>query len=323
MTSSVRTTNDRNLLVAGISAILDIPLQSSSPVNQSVKPTKVSLSDYHRKTYSYGQVGNTLMDLRTSSTRNSRNKVNQQIELYTKTLTGQDITVQVDSDGTTDDVRNALQITNSVATNQSSVIFAGKQLKNGRQLSGYGIQDKCTVHVVPHLQDGSPTILDPESMDPQYDHDFSTTKDNNKVFTRGSIKYVRPCGWKRFAIKVSDKFENMIWLGQSNSEGEWPVSYHGTGFHQDRSIAMDGYDLTKGKKFTFTYGVYSTPDIEVAEKYGVKFSYGNERYLILFQNRVNPQTLMKLSADNNGMGEYWVSPTDKDIRPYAVCIRKL
>lgn len=34
---------------------------------------------------------------------------------------------------------------------------------------------------------------------------------------------------------------------------------------------MSDYDLRKGKRVLFGYGVYSTPDIEVAEKYAKKF----------------------------------------------------
>jgi hypothetical protein len=160
-------------------------------------------------------------------------------------------------------------------------------------------------------------------MDPRYNYDFTNLTDKDREFTRGGIKYVRPCGWQRFAIKVSDKYENLVWLGATNNPGEWPVSYHGTGFNQAKTIAMDGYDLTKGKRFAFGYGVYSTPDIKVAEKYAIKFLHGNEQYLVVLQNRVNPETLVKVSGDRTGVGEYWINSDDKDVRPYGVCIRKI
>ncbi len=182
---------------------------------------------------------------------------------------------------------------------------------------------KSVLHLVLRLRGGEQSILDPSSVDPRYDYDFTNLKDENTEFTRGGMKYVRPCGWKRYAIKVSDKFENAVWLGQSNNPGEWPVSYHGTGLHQAKTIAMDGYDLTKGKRFAFGHGVYSTPDINVAQKYAIKFSYQNDQYLVVLQNRVNPATLTKVSVEKTGIGEYWISPIDKDVRPYGVCIRKI
>ncbi|CAF4122375.1 unnamed protein product, partial [Rotaria sp. Silwood1] len=48
-----------------------------------------------------------------------------------------------------------------------------------------------------------------------------------------------------------------------------------------------------------------------------------KNYLVLLQNRVNPTTLVKISADRTGVGEYWASPSYEDIRPYGICIRKL
>ena len=178
-------------------------------------------------------------------------------------------------------------------------------------------------HLELRLRGGGISILDPSSVDPRYDYDFTNINDKNKEFMRVGIKYARPCGWKRYAIKVLDKFENTVWLGQNNNPGEWPVSYHGTGRNEAKTIAMDGFDLTKGKRFVFGYGVYSTPDIKVAEKYAKRFTYKNNQYLVVLQNRVNPQTLLKLSANQTGVGEYWISPSDKGIRPYGLCIRKL
>jgi ubiquitin len=263
------------------------------------------------------------MDRETYTNTNSRNRSSDKIEIYVKTLTGKTITLYVDSNGTIKDIKNALQDVEGIPPDEQRLIFAGTQLRDAVQLHQYGIHNCCVLHLLLCLRGGGPIILDPNSMDPQYDYDFTNIKDNNTAFTRASMKYVRPCGWERVAIKVSDKFEDMVWLGQSNNEGEWPVSYHGTGFDQARSIAIDGYNLTKGKRFLFGIGIYSTPDINVAEKYAVKFSCDSDQYLIVLQNRVNPKTLIKISADQTGVGEYWVNPTDKDIRPYGICIKKI
>ena len=48
---------------------------------------------------------------------------------------------------------------------------------------------------------------------------------------RGGLEYKRPCGWKRYALKVIDKYENNNWIGKedkSNNDSEWAISYHGT-----------------------------------------------------------------------------------------------
>ena len=42
----------------------------------------------------------------------------------------------------------------------------------------------------------------------------------------------------------------------------------------------------------------------------------------MFQNRVNPNNLARLSKQETGVGEYWISPNEEDLRPYDICIKK-
>ncbi|RGB43417.1 hypothetical protein C1646_661459 [Rhizophagus diaphanus] len=171
-------------------------------------------------------------------------------------------------------------------------------------------------------------FIDSDFLDPMYDCDFTNIVDDIK-FMRGSYEYRRPCGWKRIAVKVLNKYGDNAWLGKAAKKGswryesdpnEWPVSYHGTDKFNARSIAETGFDITKGKRFKFGYGIYSTPDINVAALFANKFIHNNEVYCLVFQNRVNPQTLNKI---NTSIGEYWISPQSDDIRPYGICIKKL
>ena len=324
MAFAINSKNDQDLLAAAISAIIDIPLGSSTDFPSSAE--RVSLFDHYDKTYSYGQVGGTsLIPLLPpkSTTKAVKKTTGNEIEVFVKTLNSETLACNVDPNETIEDLKNVIRDMRGIPSDQQRMIFSGKQLEDGRLLSDYGIHNGSVLHLVPRLRGGGISILDPSSVDPRYNYDFTNVNDEGRVFTRGGMGYARPCGWKRYAIKVSDKFENSVWLGHADNPGEWPVSYHGTGLNQAKTIAMDGYDLTKGKRFAFGHGVYSTPDISVAEKYAVKFSYKHSRYLIVLQNRVNPATLVRVSADRTGVGEYWVSPNDKDVRPYGLCIRKL
>ncbi|CAF1424252.1 unnamed protein product [Rotaria sp. Silwood1] len=238
-------------------------------------------------------------------------------------MTDENITCQIEPDKTIEDLKKMIQKKKGILADQQRIIFAGKQLEDRATLTHYGIHNGATLHLVPRKRVEAPPTLDLSSLDPQYDYDFSNVQDCDRKFRRGGIDYVRPCGWKRFAIKVTDKYENLIWLGHHNKEGEWPVSYHGTGFNQNKTMATDGYNLTKGKRYAFGHGVYSTPDVSVAEKYAVKFSHEGNQYLVVLQNRVNPEQLVKLPAAETGIGDYWISPSDKDIRPYGILIRKV
>lgn len=72
----------------------------------------------------------------------------------------------------------------------------------------------------------------------------------------------------------------------------------------------------------FSHGIYSTPDIDVASKYATKFTYENQNYSVVFQNRVNPNSLTRITKEETGVGEYWISPSSDDLRPYGICIKK-
>ncbi|CAB5383789.1 unnamed protein product [Rhizophagus irregularis] len=124
--------------------------------------------------------------------------------------------------------------------------------------------------------------------------------------------------------------DDNVWLGADKSrqfqtssvQDKWPVSYHGTAEHNCNSIARDGNFSCK-KPLPFGYGFYSTPDIDVASKYAVKFTYEGDDYLVVFQNRVNPKNLIRIPNIETGIGEYWISPDGNNLRPYGICIKKL
>jgi len=82
------------------------------------------------------------------------------------------------------------------------------------------------------------------------------------------LEYKRPCGWKRYALKVRDKYEDIEWLGQngeSKNDSEWAVSYHGTKIYCAEPIVKEG--LKPGHNNVYGIGIYCTPNIKTAEKY--------------------------------------------------------
>ncbi len=167
-----------------------------------------------------------------------------------------------------------------------------------------------------------PWVLDRVNWAQEYDRDFTDIVDTGERLTRGGHEYRRPYGWKRYALKVSGKYEDDAWLGSSNGPNEWAVSYHGNQYDIVKLIVQTGYRLPKHNSFGYGYGIYSTPDVNVAIRYAQSFTANAQEYFVVLQNRVNPKTLTMLSHDQTGVGEFWISPNDTDIRPYGICIKK-
>ena len=98
------------------------------------------------------------------------------------------------------------------------------------------------------------------------------------------------------------------------------MSYHGTKCDNANSIAQQGYLLSKGHRHLYGKGIYSAPSITVAAGFAAEFEFNRKCHQVVFQNRVSTTGL---KVQKTSVGEYWIQPNEKLIRPYGLCIKEV
>ena len=255
-----------------------------------------------------------------------------------KTLNGYTHMIRISEGDSVQQLKEAVKEKLGMPCEEQRISFCGRVLDDDhKRISEYGVRPGCTLHMIALSRASKQfpiAFINPEQLDPPFNFDFTDVDDGDTKFYRGRKRYYRPCGWKRYAIKVKGQFQDEKdgvddkWLGkpgfrQDSTKGEWPVSYHGTAKENSNSITTSGYLMNKCIRERFGPGIYSSPSINVAADYATLFPYEGVDYQLVFQNRVCPCCVKVISAQKTGAGgEYWITGEESHIRPYGICIRE-